>query len=816
MGWAMFSGAFLLSFVLGGAGLPLAVPPLPEDPVAANIAPQECLFYAASAGMALADAKSVNQTEQLTAETEVREMAAGIRRAITAGLQNAMKKQGTPEAISAQQVVDLAMIPLTKPAVLYVSALDIKRDGPTIRGGVMVNLGEQAAKTEAAFGQLLGQVLPMPTTTVEIAGRKWQRLEPRPGMPIIWGFKDSRLWIGVGQGELEAMLKRAQGEPPAWLTKLRKELPVERLSTMSYVDLKAIIPLADPQIAQRLKALGLGNVTTIRTVTGLEQGGLVNKTLLGIDGRPEGLLRLAGAKPLTAADLGVMPSDATVALAFKLDPETAWKVVEEVAGKIHPEASSSLAAAVGQMEAATGLKLREQLLAPLGDTWRVFDSPSEGGALSGLTAVVSLKDPKLAAATHAKFLALLQKKVAERETQVRELLEQDPRGLNRFFYSVPKLHDLEFAGQHIYVFEERGPGSPPFCPSWCLTDKELIVAIYPQAIKGYLTRGEGFQSLADLPVVAKAMTGESGPLKLAYLNVPRMFDVFYPMTPIWSKCAAWMLDRSGVELDPALLPSARAIRPHLRPSVLSVRRTPAGIEVIERGTLPTVGAMSAAPMASVALLLPARSAARAAAKQMQSTNQMKQISLAIHNYAQANRTMPPAYTVDKAGKPLLSWRVLILPYLEDGDLHREFHLDEPWDSPNNKKLLSRMPSVYRAPASSVAESGKTNYLAVRGPRTILANEKPVSFAQIRDGLSNTIMTVEVADDRAVPWTKPDDFEYDDKDPLKGLVGLRPDGFIAGLADGSVQIIRRSIDPTALRAMFTRDGGEPVGRETVDE
>ena len=108
-------------------------------------------------------------------------------------------------------------------------------------------------------------------------------------------------------------------------------------------------------------------------------------------------------------------------------------------------------------------------------------------------------------------------------------------------------------------------------------------------------------------------------------------------------------------------------------------------------------------------------------------NNLKQIGLAIHNYAQANKTFPPAYTVDKDGKPLLSWRVLILPYLEGDDLYSEFHLDEPWDSEHNKKLLSRMPAVFRDPDSKLAAQGKTNYLTVRGEKTVFSGEKPIAF-----------------------------------------------------------------------------------------
>ena len=128
--------------------------------MAARIAPAECLFYMSSAGMATPDAKSGNQTEQLLAEPEVRQMVAELRRAVTAGLAQAMKKQDVPETISAEKVVDLAMVPLTKPLALYVSSFEMQPGGPAVRGGVMVNLGDEAAKTEAALAQRAEAIAP--------------------------------------------------------------------------------------------------------------------------------------------------------------------------------------------------------------------------------------------------------------------------------------------------------------------------------------------------------------------------------------------------------------------------------------------------------------------------------------------------------------------------------------------------------------------------------------------------------------------------------------------------------------------------------
>jgi hypothetical protein len=381
------------------------------------------------------------------------------------------------------------------------------------------------------------------------------------------------------------------------------------------------------------------------------------------------------------------------------------------------------------------------------------------------------------------------------------------------YASTERLDTVKFAGQEINVYS-AGLFGPPFNLSWCVTDTELLVSLQPQGIKAYLSRTADFQSLAETPEVARLFEGGVGPLKFFYGDTQRGFDVVYPLLLSNLKYAFWGLQRAGIEVSPALLPSARAIRPHLMPTVIAVRRTKAGIEITERRSVPGPSIGTAVPV-GIGIAVPAVISARKAARRAQSSNQMKQIGLALLMYEEAHKTFPPAYKADKNGKPLLSWRVFILPYIEGQSLYEEFHLDEPWDSPHNKKLITRMPSCYRSPNSKLGGQGKTNYLTVRGKDTIFSGEDGVGPADVTDGMSNTIMTVEASDAKAVIWTKPDDFEYDEKDPLKGLVGLQPDGFIAGFSDGSVRFISSSIKPRTLKLLFTRNDGEPINQSELD-
>ena len=211
----------------------------------------------------------------------------------------------------------------------------------------------------------------------------------------------------------------------------------------------------------------------------------------------------------------------------------------------------------------------------------------------------------------------------------------------------------------------------------------------------------------------------------------------------------------------------------------------------------------------VALLLPAIQAAREAARRAQLMNNMKQLMLALLIYHDAKRSFPAHASYDADGKPLLSWRVHILPYLDEKPLYDQFKLDEPWDSPHNKQLITRMPEVFRNP-NLVADDGKTNYLAVVGKECVFdGTAEGMRLAKITDGLSKTIVLVEADADQAVIWTKPDDLAYDANNPAAGLGHLRPGGWNAAFADGSVQLISNDIDREMLSALFTRNDREVV-------
>jgi prepilin-type processing-associated H-X9-DG protein len=213
----------------------------------------------------------------------------------------------------------------------------------------------------------------------------------------------------------------------------------------------------------------------------------------------------------------------------------------------------------------------------------------------------------------------------------------------------------------------------------------------------------------------------------------------------------------------------------------------------------------------VALLLPAVQAAREAARRAQCSNNLKQIAIALHNYHDTFKAFPPAYTVDANGKPLHSWRTLILPFVEQQNLYSQIDLNEPWDSPKNQAFNRVVLPVYHCPSDPTGTD--CSYVAIVGPRCAFQGPNGVSIMQIKDGTSNTMMVAEVSG-RTQSWMEPVDLDatkltYAINGGPTEISSKHPGGANVSFADGSVRFISQGIDRKVLEATTTIDGGESV-------
>jgi hypothetical protein len=187
--------------------------------------------------------------------------------------------------------------------------------------------------------------------------------------------------------------------------------------------------------------------------------------------------------------------------------------------------------------------------------------------------------------------------------------------------------------------------------------------------------------------------------------------------------------------------------------------------------------------------------------------------LAVVNYHEAFGCFPPAYVADRDGKPMHSWRVLILPFLSQQEVYNAYNFAEPWDGPNNRKLADRIGSIYLRLGLDSSRRETTSFVAVVGPGTAWPGARVLSRTDFGDGLKNTLMVVEVPDG-GFPWMEPKDLEFDrmsfriNDGSGRGL-GSRLGGARAVFADDSVRTLPDDFDPDRLRAMLTANGGEAV-------
>ncbi len=202
----------------------------------------------------------------------------------------------------------------------------------------------------------------------------------------------------------------------------------------------------------------------------------------------------------------------------------------------------------------------------------------------------------------------------------------------------------------------------------------------------------------------------------------------------------------------------------------------------------------------IALLLPAVQAARTAARRTQSSNNLRQIGLALHNYHDTFKTFPPAYIPNDDGSPRTSWRTMILPFVDEQGLFDYYDFDVDWDDPANALARNTQIQHYQSP-HAVSRPNATNYFVITGSGTMFDGATPCRIAKITDGTSNTVMAIEVVG-HDVEWSQPADV------PIDGLDQLLASGAFSGaagtfnvlMADGSVRAMSIAEAQANLKSM----------------
>lgn len=212
----------------------------------------------------------------------------------------------------------------------------------------------------------------------------------------------------------------------------------------------------------------------------------------------------------------------------------------------------------------------------------------------------------------------------------------------------------------------------------------------------------------------------------------------------------------------------------------------------------------------VALLLPPATRGRGGARRSQCKNNLKQIGLALHNYHDKYQSFPPAYTVDDAGRPLHSWRVLILPFMDSQTLYDQIDLSKPWNDPVNATVAAKRPSFYACPSTDIA-ADQTTYQAIVEADSVLLAGQSRTFASITDGTSNTLVVIDAPQTNAVHWMSPHDANGKLLLGMNDQTDFQHTGGIQGLmTDGSVRFFSQNLSDETWTGLCTATSGEVLG------
>ncbi len=774
-----------------------------------HVAPDECIFFFTWNGWTESDPKSTNRTEKLFAEQSVKDFGKQLMEEVTKLINTAAAAQGNEQAsVAAQAGPALAKLLLSHPGALYLKSFK-PADDPDIEAALVIDAEQDGPEAVAAIKKLLALIPPHEENEEKIGDATfWHRKKHGPSEPEVRiGYRASQLMFVIGNEITNELLDklRKPDKPAAWVTKVSQDLAVERPTMLMFFDAQKLLStlqpiITDPMAAKVIEALGFTKLKSFTAVSGLDKTGIQSISMITTEGTPTGLFDLIPDKPISLNDFKKIPANAVNATVTRFDLAYLYDKVLKGIEQVDPNIRAHIEQTVAGVEPQLGFSLKGDLLEGLGDTWSFYTSSAETGVpfVPGIVITASIrKQEGVAKALNVVVMAA--------RAALAGAGPQAPFSIQDFAAGNEKGYRIAFNNVPI-----------PVQPTWVLTKDQLVIGLTPQLVTGHLA-GTAKGSLADNEHVKAGFQWNSKPLTVSYSDPKPGLQSVYTLVNTFGPVMLGQLAQQGINFNLPPLPPIGDIEKHLLPTVTTMGRTSNGWKTESHGVFPSgVGASPVVIAASIALLLPAVQQAREAGRRVQAKNNLKQIGLAMHNYHDTYRAFPPAASVDKKDKKLLSWRVHVLPFIDQAALYQQFHLDEPWDSDHNKQFIKQIPPVYVQPThADLASDGKTVYLVPTGKGTAFEGNEGMKIQNFTDGTSNTILAVEAHRNAAVIWTKPDDLEVDFKDPFKNLKSALVGGFHILMCDGSVRFVSDNIDVNTLKALFTRGGGEAVNFGAID-
>lgn len=589
MNYGLFFFVEMILFGLAGlfgVPMPMAVPPLPDQPTLLHVVPADALAFFAWNGTGTADPKSDNRAERLAAEPEVRAMVAQLRTALI----GTVAREGEQLAVDTMTVLTDA---LQRPGCVFVRRFGPK---PILDAGLVVQFGDgkQAAIAllQAASQRMKEQSRGTDPlhADMEVDGVTFHSFgTPADRLFIGWAELDGWVALALGAETPAGIVAGLRGKSRGIADqvdyqKLEGGCAVARPCTKSFVDLGKLRTTFEnfgadgQQTAAIFAALGLTGAKAIVAQSGLEGQGFVQRVTMHAPAK-DGLLGALVPQPLLVDELLQVPIDAQLTLAARLDGRKVEQALLQLMTAVNggDVAADYERSFVGEFpQQLGGARWREDLLDQIGDQLTVWNSPGQGGAgFTGLTGLVPLRDANAFAAGFAKVMGVLQQQMPSK-ADVRARGERLRRGmttLESFAVGDAIAHWVNELRDHI------------FAPAWSVAHGHLIGSLLPQPVRAFLADqpANPEQSLAKLPEIAKR-----GAASLLWQwNAKDLVADGYPMLIAALRAIDNEWQREGLDFDVADLPRPSVLLPHLGREVTTITAVDQGWRLQRTGTIPS-------------------------------------------------------------------------------------------------------------------------------------------------------------------------------------------------------------------------------------
>lgn len=757
---AMF---FVIMLALGGVGVPLGMPPGPEHPMLGRFAPESPQVFAAWTGAEKPDGD--DPTNAWIAKPEIQATVAKLMD----GLKNFAPKHDSDETeadVLQRLFFKSVETSLYQGGSMFASGIKLNRRQPEFEAAMLIPLGDRTLE----FRQLIGELEAASQRSNRplcrfVAKQEQTRVVIEQDLLVEIVVQDDFLVIGIGTGMLDQGLENMRSDPPQWFTDARKRLTMGQFSSMSFLSSKCLrnieLPI-DPFFDLRA-------IESMCFVSGIDEDGAVTRSSIQFRAGSE-LETLLPSKPLSENELTRLPPRPLASFETTIPVDSVVAFVAKVGKQLGED---PLAEAEEQIQDLFGMSLKEELL-------HFFD----GGISASIDVDIAGNRPQMMAVLGIKD-----------EMSFPGVYQTVVDAISNWPEVEQRLEKIEHREYEIYEFSPQ-QRFVPIGVSWAHINDQLVIASSAELVAQQIDRtidGGGFAETkrAQQLIAFGKESGLGNPVLVTSMDPVKLMEIYFHFVSMWGP-----IDDN--ELLPGFtlgdLPKLEVLSAGVDSSVNGIYRTKTGLESFGRNTLPGSSPTLSAVAVGGATMFTFTPVRREARLKDDRQNSMRQIVLACLNFESASLAFPATATVDADGKPLLSWRVHILPYLDQNELYKKFHLDEPWDSEHNKTLIKEMPAIYCHKDMKAAD-GKTVYLGVAGEDGVLGTPQEkaageIGFGKITDGSSNTLMAVAVEPSSAVIWSKPVDLDTaDGGEKVIEATDENEDPTVIGFCDGSV----RSVD-----------------------